>query len=149
MQSHNNAGWIIQHDHITTARRTAIPAKVRQVSEVFVQLREPIGTWGTYFARKQFSTEQLRDHYRYLMELVRENPDFRVHRVEDGLDVYGVKPISDKSSLSTPLRDAIRRRDVRRIKKIGGNDFEYFCNEVCPEIRDFFEEYGYEFWWLE
>jgi len=151
--SHEEAGHPIIWDHFTGPRRDAIIAKAKEApGEVYVQLRSPIGTWGTYWGRKLQSMEQLQTSYRLLMDLVAENPDWHVVRVEDGLEQYGLdKPVADKHSYDSPMKHAIKNRELHRIRRRSRKDgmFEFFCNEICPEIRAFFEGYGYEFWWID
>lgn len=77
------------------------------------------------------------------------------HRVEDPLDGLAawtgveLKPGAPSHSKPTPLKQAVKDKDVETIRKLmEPSDFwDWFVTDITPMIEDFYSDLGYDIWW--
>lgn len=132
----------------------------------WMTIRSPIGTWGTHWKNTESELYnerygwkeklgQLREQYQTQMQLVEDYPDLYVHPVESDISDLGnylgldLPTDNNTYSRSSPMKHAIRMRDVETMDKLC-NDTDYFrCfrDNLTPDIKDFYEGYGYDIWW--
>lgn len=129
----------------------------------WVTVRSPIHTWGTNWGvafnkptETRFKYEklgQLRDGYETLMRIA-PRVDY-IHRVEDplvGLEGFlGFELNQHEQTYSTPspMKTAIKNKDIKAIEQLcEGTDFwKAFHDYITPDIREFYEQLGYDIWW--
>ena len=133
----------------------------------WMTIRSPIHTWGTQWKnmekvlyRGKFGWQeklgQLREQYETQMMLLEKYPDLYVHPVESdlkGLGEYlGLDLPTDNNTFSrnSPMKAALREKDVEQINKLCHDTdfFECFRDSITPDIKDFYEGYGYDIWWI-
>jgi hypothetical protein len=135
--------------------------------QCFAVVRDPIATFATH--GKFCINEELSEHMKYsacedkkihLQQQYAYQDRYadRVsyyHRVEDPLDGLaewaGVELQTGAPSHSVPtsLRQAVKDRDIDRIKKLtAGTDYwDWFVNDLTPRIQERYEALGYDLWW--
>lgn len=132
----------------------------------WMTIRSPIHTWGTHWKNFadvlekgrygwQEKLGQVRSMYEAQMELLDQYPDLYVHRVEDDInglgDYLGLQLGTDsfRYSRPSPMKTAIAKHDTEEMNSLCNNTdfFECFRDSITPDIKDFYEGFGYEIWW--
>jgi len=134
--------------------------------KTWITVRSPIHTWGTHFGHILNHNEQqriqpvyeklgqMREQYIALMELAPKVG--YIHRVDmddlSGLSEYlglDLKEHDQQFSNTTPMKQALRERDLNKMQELckGTEFFSAFRDYTTPDIKDFFEELGYDIWW--
>lgn len=132
----------------------------------WMTIRSPIHTWGTQWKNVeknlydgtfgwQEKLGQMRSQYEFQQELIRDYPDLYVHPVEGDINKLGehlgLRLSSDNRTFSrqSPMKTALREKDTETMNRLCNDTdfFECFRDYITPDIRDFYEGYGYEIWW--
>ena len=127
--------------------------------------RSPIHTWGTHwgtvadplakgedYAWKR-KLGRIRGQYEAQLRLAEKAPF--IHKVEGDIDnlgeFLGLDLPKDNNTFSrpTPMKEALRNKDVEAIEKLcyGTDFFTCFRDSITPDIKDFYEDLGYDIWW--
>jgi len=133
--------------------------------KTWITVRSPIHTWGTHYGHIMDHMHespravyeklgQMREQYIALMELAPKVG--YIHRVDiDDLSQLGdylgleLKEHDKQFSNMTPMKQALKERDLYKMEELcEGTDFyKAFRDYTTPDIKDFFEELGYDIWW--
>lgn len=132
--------------------------------KTWITVRSPIHTWGTHWghlADSSFDHQgvyeklgQMRSQYEALLQLAPKVG--HIHRV----DLDNIQDLGDYLGLeleehnqtftkTTPMKEALRNKDVAKIEELckGTEFYTAFRDYTTPDIKDFFEELGYDIWW--
>lgn len=132
----------------------------------WMTIRSPIHTWGTHWKNQepqlangkfgwQEKLGQLRRQYEIQMQLIEDYPSLYVHPVESDLSALGeyleldLPTDNETYSRMSPMKDAIRTHNTEEMNRLcnGTDFFECFRDSITPDIKDFYEGYGYDIWW--
>jgi len=133
----------------------------------WMTVRSPIHTWGTQWKNmespiasgNQYAWKeklgQMRQQYMTQRELLEEYPDLYIHKVEDGLDGLSeylgldLKEHERTFTRESPMKQALKHKDLSRMELLCQQTdfFKGFQQGITPELREFYENLGYEIWW--
>ena len=132
--------------------------------KTWITVRSPIHTWGTHWGHIYEKIDkvqpvyeklgQMREQYMALME-VAPQVDY-IHRVDmDDLSQLGdflsleLKEHDRTFSKTTPMKQALKDRDTEKMASLCANSefWRAFHDYTTPDIKDFFEDLGYDIWW--
>lgn len=131
--------------------------------KTWITVRSPIHTWGTHWghlADSSFEHQavyeklgQMRSQYEALIELAPKVG--YIHRVEDDIQNLGdylgleLEEHNQTFTKTTPMKKALREMDVAKMEELckGTEFYSAFRDYTTPDIKDFFEDLGYDIWW--
>jgi hypothetical protein len=132
----------------------------------WMTVRSPIHTWGTQWANLEGSLKasnffhkdklgQMRGQYETQRMLVKKYPDLYIHKVEGDINELGeylgldLPEDSERFSRPTRMKEAIRDKDTKTMNELCGDTdfFTCFRDNLTPDIREFYENLGYDIWW--
>jgi len=133
--------------------------------KTWITVRSPIHTWGTHYGHIMDHMQespravyeqlgQMREQYMALMN-VYDKVGY-IHRVDiDPLENLGnylgikLEEHDNRYSKSTPMKQALRERDLDKMEELceGTEFYKAFRDYTTPDIKEFFEDLGYDIWW--